>query len=124
MWDDFVFNPPYTGEEITQINGVRLPQSYIEFIREHNGGEGDIGETWLCLYPIEELQEINDDYEIDKFLPGHIIIGSNGGDELYGINSEGQFFNVPSIFEEQYLTVLCDNMGLFAEKVNEFWRNI
>ena len=59
-----------------------LPNDYIELMKKHNGGEGDIGETWLILYPLEELQEINDDYEIEEILPGHIIIGSNGG-ELY-----------------------------------------
>ena len=62
-------------------------------MKKHNGGEGDIGETWLILYPLEELQEINDDYEIEEFLPGHIIIGSNGGGELYGIDNKGNYFN-------------------------------
>ncbi len=121
MWGDFQFNAPYSGDRITELNGVSLPQSYIDFMSRHNGGEGDIGETWLVLYRMEELQEVNDSYDISDYLPGSIIIGTNGGDEFYGINSSGEFFNVPMIMDEQDITILCDDMEMFAEKVNEFW---
>lgn len=73
-WGMFEFNTPYVGEIIEKINDVVLPNDYIEFMKKHNGGQGDIGETWLILYRLEELQEINDDYEIEVFLPGHIIM--------------------------------------------------
>ena len=124
MWEDFQFNEAYNGDVITEIDGIKLPQSYIEFMKEHNGGEGDIGETWLVLYRLEELQEVNDDYDVNEFLPNHIIIGSNGGEDLYGIDSRGRFFNVPSMMDERDVTVLCDDMKDFFEKVNEFWRSL
>ncbi len=66
-WGMFEFNTPYVGEIIEKINDVVLPNDYIEFMKKHNGGQGDIGETWLILYRLEELQEINDDYEIEYF---------------------------------------------------------
>lgn len=56
MWSEFQFNEPYIGDDITEINDVKLPRSYIDFMRKHNGGEGSIGKTWLSLYRIEELQ--------------------------------------------------------------------
>lgn len=124
MWEDFAFNEPYKGEDITEINGIVLPESYIDFMKEHNGGEGDIGETWLVLYPMEELQEINDEFEISELLPGHIIIGSNGGGELYGIDAAGNFINVSAVMAEEDVTVLCNDMGVLAEKINEFWGNL
>ena len=73
---NFVFNEPYIGNEIKQINNVVLPKQYLEFMKKHNGGQGDIGETWLEFFTLEDLQEINDDYCIEDFLPDHIIIGS------------------------------------------------
>lgn len=124
MWGEFEFNPPYTGEDIIEINGVKLPQDYIDFMKEHNGGEGDIGESWLVLYPMEELQKYNDDSEISEYLPNHIIIGGDGGEELYGITPDGKYFNVPSMFEEEEVTILCDDIKDFADKVNEFWENL
>lgn len=121
-WGEFEFNPPYIGEEIEKINKVVLPKQYINFMKKHNGGEGDIGETWFVLYPLEELQIINDDYETEKYLPEHIIIGSNGGGELYGIDSKGNYFNVPDIIEKEYLTLFGDDIETLPDKINEFWK--
>ena len=109
-WGMFEFNTPYVGEIIEKINDVVLPNDYIEFMKKHNGGQGDIGETWLILYRLEELQEINDDYEIEVFLPDHIIIGSNGGGELYGIDNKGNYFNVPVLIDEDDVAVLAHQL--------------
>ena len=53
-WGMFEFNTPYVGEIIEKINDVVLPNDYIEFMKKHKGGQGDIGETWLILYRLEE----------------------------------------------------------------------
>ncbi len=121
-WGNFVFNEPYIGNEIKQINNVVLPKQYLEFMKKHNGGQGDIGETWLELFTLEDLQEINDDYCIEVFLPDHIIIGSNGNGELYGIDSDGVYFNVPAIMDEDDVTVLGDDINLLPDKINNFWK--
>lgn len=121
-WGKFEFNDSYEGEEIGKVNNVILPEQYIEFMRKHNGGEGDIGETWFILFPLEELQEINDDYEIEEFLPGHIIIGSNGGGELYGIDKAGNYFNVPALIDEDDVSLLGTDIESLPERVNDLWR--
>ncbi|WP_102286830.1 SMI1/KNR4 family protein [Eisenbergiella massiliensis] len=121
-WGNFAFNEPYIGNEIKQINNVVLPKQYLEFMKMHNGGQGDIGETWLELFTLEDLQEINDDYCIEDFLPDHIIIGSNGNGELYGIDSDGVYFNVPAIMDEDDVTVLGDDINLLPDKINNFWK--
>lgn len=36
-----------------------MPEQYIDFMKRNNGGEGDIGESWLILFALEELQEMN-----------------------------------------------------------------
>ena len=120
-WGTFKFNTPYIGEMIEKINEVVLSKDYIEFMKKHNGGEGDIGETWLILYPLAELQEINDAYEIEEFLPGHIIIGSNGGGELYGIDNTGNFFNVQVLIEEDYVALLGTEIELLPDKIKALW---
>lgn len=120
-WGEFIFNEPYTGDEIEKINDVILPKQYIDFMKEHNGGEGDIGETWLVLFPLEELQGMNDAYCIEEFLPGHIIIGTNGGGELYGIDAEGNYFNVPEIIETEYVAILGNDIDKLPGKINELW---
>lgn len=123
-WNEFVFNEPYVGDKIEHINNVVLPKQYLEFMKNHNGGEGDIGETWLILLPLEKLQEINDDYCMENFLPNHIIIGSNGNGELYGVDSSGNYFNVPIMIDENDVTVLGDDIDLLPNKINDFWKHL
>lgn len=120
-WGEFEFNAPYEGDVIEKINEVVLPKDYVEFMKIHNGGEGDIGETWLILYSLEELQEINDDYEIEKFLPNHIIIGSDGGGELYGIDSQGNYFNVPVLIDENDIALLGTDIESLPDRINALW---
>lgn len=120
-WGRFEFNVPYNGESIESVNGIELSKQYLEFMREHNGGEGDIGEAWLVLFPLEELEEINYDYEIEKYLPGHIIIGSDGSGELYGIDENGRFFNVPVMIEAECVTYFGTNIEILPDEINAFW---
>ena len=95
-WGMFEFNTPYVGEIIEKINDVVLPNDYIEFMK-------------------------NDDYEIEVFLPGHIIIGSNGGGELYGIDNKGNYFNVPVLIDEDDVAVLGTEIELLPDKINALW---
>ena len=121
MWSDFDFNEPYNGEINNVIYGVELPKEFIEFMKSHNGGEGDVGESWLVLFAIEELQDINDDYY--EYLPeGNIIIGSNGGGELFGINSDGKYFIVPEMIEEEYLEVIGESIENLPADINSYWK--
>jgi len=40
---DFNFNGDAGEAGILSINGISLPQDYIEFMKKYNGGEGSIG---------------------------------------------------------------------------------
>lgn len=123
MWSEFDFNNPYEGIIPKTMCGLELPSEYIEFMKKHNGGEGDTGESWLVIYPVEELEEINDNYR--EYLPkGNIIIGSNGGEELIGLNSEGQYFIVPEIIEEDYMKVIGDSIENLPVDINRFWSEL
>lgn len=121
-WGEFEFNTPYIGNIVEKINEVVLPKDYVEFMKKHNGGKGNIGETWFILYPLGELQELNDAYEIEHFLPNHIIIGSNGGGELYGIDNKGNYFNVPVLIDEDDVTLLGKDIELLPDKINALWK--
>ena len=118
---EFNFNKPYEGNPIPKIGNIVLPQDYLDFMLIHNGGEGDLGATWFVLYPLEELEEINKDYNIYEFLPESIIIGTNGDSEFYGINSNGEYFNVPSLMEEKYVTLLGKDFNQLPDRINKLW---
>lgn len=123
IWEEvsnFDYNKPYDGILKTKINNIDLPKDYLDFMLKHNGGEGDLGATWFVLYPLEELEEINK--EIDDNLTDSIIIGSNGAGELYGVNSNGEYFNVPAIIEKEYITLLGKDFNSLPNRINQLWK--
>ena len=57
----FQLNPPYQGEEISEIRGIALPRDYIDFLRLHNGGSfsnpNADDSNRLVLFSLEEIQK-------------------------------------------------------------------
>jgi hypothetical protein len=93
-------------------------------MKKHNGGEGDIGGiSWLMLDRLESLQELNE--ALKEFLPEEtIIIGSDGASELYGVNSEGFYLNLPETIEEEYITYLGNDLNELPQRIFELWNNM
>ena len=67
---------------ITTLNAV-LPVDYVQFIKQYNGGEGEVGSSYLVLWEFDEIVEANKDYSTDEFAPGYLIFGSDGGATAY-----------------------------------------
>ena len=79
------------------------------------------GDLYAACAMVIHFYDRNDDYEIEVFLPGHIIIGSNGGGELYGIDNKGNYFNVPVLIDEDDVSVLGTEIELLPDKINALW---
>jgi hypothetical protein len=63
-----------------------LPDDYVDFLRVANGADGTFeNHAPLVLYMAEVLPEANT-YEGEQILPGCLLIGSDAGDGLYGID--------------------------------------
>lgn len=78
---------------IRTVNHLTLPDEYVDFMRIHDGGEGSVGKNgYACLFRLEELEEINRDYEAAKHWPGHIILGSDMGGMLLAYNAADQLY--------------------------------
>ena len=50
-----------------------LPDDYKEFMLWSNGGEGNIGSQYLSLWKIEDLMQLNKEYQIQKYLSKKIF---------------------------------------------------
>ena len=101
--DRFEGSPPISKDVLKSlVFSHKLPNDYLEFIQQFNGGEINVGESYLVLHKIEELTEINQDYEIDQFDSNILIIGSNGSSELMALAyrfENTKYILIPSIFE-------------------------
>lgn len=79
---------PILVNELSAEFGVNFPREYLEFLLLHDGCEGFIGENYIILWGVKELAEFNREYEVDKYAPGIILFGSDGGGEGYGFDTE------------------------------------
>jgi len=88
-------------DEVRKTLGKPLPNSYVEFLKEMNGVEGFIGSTvYLVLWPADKLAAYNEMYGVCEFAPDLVLIGSDGGNTGYAIDtrvSGGEFAEVPLV---------------------------
>ena len=107
MFKDFEFNEK-PEEVITEVNGMKLPGDYLNFMSEHNGGEGPLGEyNYGRFYMLEELEEIQDEYDVKNSWPGYIVIGGID-DTLWAYNSDKKIYCQIDSFnteEDTYYTI-------------------
>ncbi len=77
--------------------GKALPPAYVELMGSSNGIEGFVGVTYLILWPIEHLKELNEAYAISEFAPGLFLIGSNGGDSGFALDTRHEPMEVKEV---------------------------
>ena len=106
------FNVTSSAEKVQLSNKYK---QYEEFFNNHIGGSGMIGdESYLELWNQSEIEELNEDYEVFEFLNDIILIGSDGGDTAYGVNSKGQYIEVPFIgMEDKEVKIIAENFDDF-----------
>ena len=119
-FSQFVFNQTTPPKNITSVLGVPLPKDYLAFMQKHNGGEGIAGnDAWLHLYPLEELEEATKDYDTQKILPNHCLIGTDGGGMLLGVDELGNYFAIDCISINPSEKILIGNtFEQFIQELN------
>ena len=67
-----------------------LPEEFLSFLRYSNGGEGPlcIEPWWFRIDPAEQVIENNNGYSVEESVPGHFMIGSSGGGEMFVIRKQ------------------------------------
>ena len=81
--------------EVRLFVGHSIPEDYISFLRWANGGEGTIGGVYVSLWPTQELVQLNKDYQVDKWMPNALVIGTDGGSKAYIFDFRDQLKEPP-----------------------------
>ena len=101
--------------------GVTLPSDYLNFLEQHNGGEGYIGDNYVILWKAEELERFNREYEVEKYAPGVLFFGSSGGGEGYGFDTRSTgmpIVCVPFIgMSREYAELVANDFPSFIDKL-------
>ncbi len=113
LFKEFEFNKK-TEYTINEINGNLLPKDYLNFMLEHNGGEGNVGNnSYMQILKLEELIDYNNDYDIFKLFPTCFAFGTDLGGNHFCYNFENkEYFAIDSInisLEDAY----CEASSLY-----------
>lgn len=84
-------NPPAEPEVLDGLlnaQGFLLPCSYLDFLKEHDGGEGFLADNFIMLWRADELIDFNREYEVAVHAPRIFLFGSTGGGEGYGFDTQ------------------------------------
>ncbi|MBL0918604.1 MAG: SMI1/KNR4 family protein [Hydrogenophaga sp.] len=103
-----------------------LPAAYVSYLLENGAFEGNLskgppfdGESSIVLFGTDEIDQINDDYQLDEYAAGFLAFGSNGGGELYVFDSAGAVYVMPEIGMEPGAALLAaSNFPEFAKRIN------
>jgi hypothetical protein len=67
----------------------KFPTDYKEFLMFSNGLEGSTKDSYIVIWSIEELIELNEAYKVRDFISNLIIFGSDGAEDAYGFDISG-----------------------------------
>lgn len=119
---------PASQEAIQKLladSGLDLPKTYLDYLRESNGGEGTLGISplWLQLWKAEEVIKWNKDYEVQEYTPEFFGFAGNGGGMLIAFK-----INEPNKWAIYQLDFICmdeeDCRFMIAKDFEEFSKAI
>ncbi len=100
-------------------NKFEFPRDYISFMENLKDNEINSENGYIELFPLNELEVINEEYETDKFVPNFTTIGTNGAGVGIFINKmNDSIYSIPFIGMEEKDAVLLANS--FSEFLNKF----
>jgi SMI1 / KNR4 family (SUKH-1) len=91
--------PKHLIEEIESKLQIKLPKDYEEFLLVSNGVSGFVCKSYLIIWPVEDIQEINLLASINEFAPGLIMFGSNGGGESYAFDARQSILSFVEFYD-------------------------
>ncbi|HAE58540.1 MAG TPA: hypothetical protein DCG54_03270 [Anaerolineae bacterium] len=93
-------------QRLVHVVGKSLPSAYLDFLRYSNGADG----TFINIFEIDLAIKYFEDENMNYFMPGFLVFGSNGGGEAYGYNLNAYPYEIvmmPFIGGEWDIAVHC-----------------
>ena len=100
--------------------GVEMPEEYLAFLKDSNGGELDVASGSFDLWPAEEIVQANRELRIEEFLPGFFVFGGDRANELLAFDTRGPkpwaVYMVPMIvMSEKDAVAIADDFASLIE---------
>lgn len=103
--------------EARSFPAVNLPIEYRNYIADGGAMEAFLSEQplYMVLWPIDDIDQFNVEYEVPKYAPGFLCFGTNGGGELLAFDTAGAIFYLPAIgMEPKYAILIASSWPEFT----------
>ncbi|PZF73400.1 SMI1/KNR4 family protein [Taibaiella soli] len=111
--------PPAANEIALFLDTVSfsVPQDFLDFYTRTNGADVSSEEYYAVLWPLTEMVQLNAGYEVEVYVPGFFLFGSNGGDAAFAMErTTGRIFEMPFIdMWEGEGILIADSFDAFLE---------
>ncbi|WP_252238412.1 SMI1/KNR4 family protein [Clostridium sp. VAP51] len=122
IFKDFDFEDEENSEE--QINeaqkevGILFPNKYLEFLRNHNGGSGNIGNYYIDMWSLEDIIDFYDEC-VETGLDELVIFASDGCGMAYAFDKKNNSIRVIPMDSLEYESYKkCSNdFGRFIQEM-------
>ncbi|WP_143307053.1 SMI1/KNR4 family protein [Chitinophaga vietnamensis] len=94
-------------QQIEKALGLALPAAYAGFLQQQQLRETSAFGDELMLYGMNDLVERNQLYEVQKYLPGYISIGDDGGGQAILLNTGN-----PAVYITGYGALFTNDLQL------------
>lgn len=108
--------PGATVEAVNEVEaelGVQLPDDYKGLVEQSNGLEGFASnDEYIILWQVEDLTKRNSEYGTAEFVPGVILLGTNGSNTGLGFRvKDRRYVTVPLVgMEPSAIVVVGDEV--------------
>jgi hypothetical protein len=77
---------------------AQLPSDYLRYVEEGADWASTNGEPgYFQLWPLDEVEEMNQSYRVTEYAPGFLGFGSDGGGEMLAFDRGGAVFMIPFV---------------------------
>jgi hypothetical protein len=74
---------PAAITRLVEQSGVSLPDPYLAFLAASDGGEGDVGERWVEIWPVGRVL---DELQSEPHYEGVVLFGGDGANTVFGFD--------------------------------------
>jgi hypothetical protein len=99
------------------LDTMNIPSEYREYLAGDGPREAFLSERplYMVLWPLENIERYNFEYEVPIYAPGFLSFGTNGGGELLVFDSTGAVFSLPAIgMDPKYALPVANSWAEFA----------
>jgi hypothetical protein len=99
---------------------MKFPDDFVNYLRSGapRGGELPDFPLWFEIWPEDQMEQLNKEYEVEKYAPGFYGFAGDGGGEMYAFGSDGAIYALPLIgMEPKVAKRLAGSWTEFESKI-------